>query len=85
MGELNLSESVKTSIEVRELICSSIEADIEWFPNSLGCLIQEKETNKVGNDKAIDLFKQYFAKHEQLEMLLSKETIWTAATSRFSY
>lgn len=63
MGDLALLDAAKTSLEIRDLMSQSIEADIEWFPHMLGCLISEKETNKVGNDRAIELFKAYFAKN----------------------
>lgn len=32
----------------------------------LGELIFELETNKVGNEKAIEIFKNYFAKEKEL-------------------
>lgn len=46
-------------LDIRSLREQAIENDIEWFPNMVGDLILEKETNKVGNDKAIEIFKEY--------------------------
>lgn len=43
-------------LEIRDLKHRAISNDIEWFPNMLGDLRNENETNKYGNDYAIDLF-----------------------------
>ena len=33
--------------------------DIDFFPSMLNQLIKEKETNKIGNDLAIEMFTKY--------------------------
>ena len=43
----------------------------------LGELIIELETNKVGNDKAIEIFKNYFDKEKELKSNLTKENYKT--------
>ena len=70
-----MSESVKLSNEIRDLQFATISADIEFYPLSLSYLLQEKETNKSGNDVAISIFQQYFERTEQLNKLLSEENL----------
>ena len=67
------TESVKFCNDVRDLKISAIEKDIEWDPNSLRELISEKETNKEGNDDAIDIFNKYYDKYRLLQESVQKE------------
>ena len=41
-----ISEHLKISSEIRDLQMAAINGDIEFYPNSLQFLIDERETNK---------------------------------------
>lgn len=45
--------------KIKELKYTAIKNNIEWYPDGLEELISDKETNKVGDDTAIDLFTKY--------------------------
>jgi golgin subfamily B member 1 len=69
------AEHVKVSTEIRDLQIAAISGDIEFYPASLQYLIDERETNKQGNDEAINIFEQYFSKKTTFDQLLQNEHI----------
>ena len=70
---LNLSDAFNLSKEISALKSKALENNIDWFPASLNYLIIERETNKQGEDTAIELYKQFFQKLDELNAFLHKE------------
>lgn len=54
---LNLSDAFNLSKEITALKNKALESNIDWFPASLNYLIIERETNKQGEDTAIEIYK----------------------------
>lgn len=56
-----VTEPVPTSVQIGNDIIAlqmkCIDNDIEYYPAILPELVQEKQTNKVGNDIAIEIFE----------------------------
>lgn len=56
VGEIAFTDSVKLANDIRDLQLATISKDIEFYPPSLKYLMEERETNKQGNDDAIHMF-----------------------------
>lgn len=52
--------------EITAIQLKCVGLDIEYYPALLPELIEDKKTNKVGNDDAISLFEEFNLKKEQL-------------------
>ncbi|KRW99762.1 hypothetical protein PPERSA_07839 [Pseudocohnilembus persalinus] len=68
--ELPTSEALQLALEINDLKKEAISHDIDWFPNMLGVLQEELETTKQGNEKAIQIFKNYFSLTQKLSQKL---------------
>ncbi|EAR94374.2 hypothetical protein TTHERM_00049190 (macronuclear) [Tetrahymena thermophila SB210] len=69
----SLSDAFNLAKDIKDLKIKAIENNIEWYPAILNYLIMEKQTNKQGEDTAIEIFQQYFSKLEELHSYLYKE------------
>lgn len=73
VNESVASESYRTSMEIRDLQLQSLGGDIEFYPWMLPELIRERETNKTGDDLAIQIFEEFLVRQDRLEQQLAKE------------
>lgn len=79
------SEAVQILSSQKEVKLEAIKNDIDWHPTVLNILRKEKETNKVGEDVAIELFDTFLSLENKLKVEKEKmlpeylyENIWRA-------
>lgn len=90
------NEGLQILLAQKEMKLEATKNDIDWEPTVVGLLRKEKETNKVGEDKAIELFDNYLGLESKLLVEIDKytneysyENIWRAelfflrATSKY--
>lgn len=65
----NSNEAFQALISQKEMKTEAIKNDIDWHPNAVLLLKKERDTNKVGDDKAIELFDNFLG----LDIKLSNE------------
>lgn len=66
------SETLKLVNEIEVLRKKALESDIGWNPKLLEDLVHEREINKEGDDKAIELFTVFWQKDGRLQELVNK-------------
>ena len=73
VGEIAATDSIKLSVDIRELMLNAISNDIEFYPASLQFLKHEMETSKQGNPVAIKIFEQFYEKQANLQTILHED------------
>ena len=63
------TEAFQALLSEKEMKMEAIKNDIDWYPSTVTLLKKERDTNKVGEDKAIELFDNFL----NLEIKLSNE------------
>ena len=81
----NNNEAFQLLISEKEMRLEAIKNDIDWHPLVVSLLKKEKETNKIGEDKAIELFDAFLIADIKLSNEIAKnpieyvyENIWRA-------
>jgi len=51
----------------------AIEGNVGWNPDMLDELIYEREVNKKGQDLAIEIYTEYWKKHQELQEKIAND------------
>ena len=57
----------------KDMKLEAIRNDVDWAPETILLLKKEKETNKIGEEKAIEVFEGFFKSEERLKGEKGKE------------